>query len=550
MRAILAAKDRFTVHLRPQDVAWALDKDGGPAVDLDAVTAALDYLASSSTGNLLAFPDTGRVATLDDFARKRMIYQLSAAGEAAERALSLYDQDWGGRGQLQAVALEDVAIRLAELRELMDGPDGDEARIHLALRDLTSRFGDLAENATAFMSSVQRSIDLRDADLEAFIAYKERLIGYIERFVEDLVVRGQEIAGLIATFGESDVDRMCAVAAAREGQDRAPGPQEDKAAALEAATLIWRERWVGFGQWFASEPGRTAEADLLRDRARSAVPALLRAVAAVHERRSGRTNRSTDFLTLAGWFAALPQGSEQHRLWRAAFGLTASRHLSVTDQSVEEWRAADVRPSTPWTEAPPMVISPRLRAIGQYEKPGRASRVQDRSKQRRHLALRARAEAAELDAARARLVALGPARLSDLRHFDQREFRLFLALLGDAIAALGSERTQAEVASSDGAVLVRIARVDDGAIARIVTVDGVLTGPDHAIEIVAAHQGGPVPSQRPPGGVDLAVALGASLAAATSGDGQGKAEEEPGRASTVLDAVGHASAGHASAGHA
>ena len=41
---------------------------------------------------------------------------------------------------------------------------------------------------------------LRDADLEAFVAYRERLIGYIERFVEDLLVRGQEIASLIAAL--------------------------------------------------------------------------------------------------------------------------------------------------------------------------------------------------------------------------------------------------------------------------------------------------------------------------------------------------------------
>jgi hypothetical protein len=58
-----------------------------------------------------------------------------------------------------------------------------------------------------------------------------------------------------------------------------------------------------------------------------------------------------------------------HRLWRAAFGLSPARHLSVTGDTADEWE--NVPAGTPWGEAPPIRISPQLRKTGTYERRGR-----------------------------------------------------------------------------------------------------------------------------------------------------------------------------------
>ncbi|WP_245238408.1 DUF2397 family protein [Streptomyces roseochromogenus] len=58
MRTFLSAKDRFAVHLRPEDVQAALSAEHRPA-DLDAVVKALDSLVG--WGNLRSDPDTARV---------------------------------------------------------------------------------------------------------------------------------------------------------------------------------------------------------------------------------------------------------------------------------------------------------------------------------------------------------------------------------------------------------------------------------------------------------------------------------------------------------
>ena len=107
----------------------------------------------------------------------------------------------------------------------------------------------------------------------------------------------------------------------------------------------------------ATEP---PQAELLRARARSAIPQLLGAIAALNERRSGRSDRSADFRMLAGWFAACADDAQAHRLARAAFALNPARHFSLNTDADGELPA-----STRWADAPPLQIHPRLREYGE-----------------------------------------------------------------------------------------------------------------------------------------------------------------------------------------
>jgi uncharacterized protein (TIGR02677 family) len=484
MRAFVAEKERFAVHLRPEEVARILAVEGD-APDLEELTCAIDALARPEWGNLLAFADTSRVATLEDFRRRRMIYQLSQPGEAAEAALTAYDQALGERGELQAVALENIAAQLRALARAMAEDPLDGPRIHSGLISLTTIFKDLADNAAAFMGSVQRSIDLHDADLDAFVAYKDQLIRYIDRFVQDLVVRGQQIAAALDSFGAEEVDRMCLLVAARELENRPPEGGADPLEQRQRLAERWRQRWHGLVGWFVSTPTRQSEAALLRAKARSAVPALLQVVAALAERQSGRTDRSTDFLALAELFAQLPDEASRHRLWRCAFGLTPARHLAVTDDTLDNEEFRDARPGTPWAEAPPVAISASLRATGRYERRGFPAKVKDRDAARQFLADSASELSRQADRALEALAARTPARLSDLGELGADEFALLLSLVGDAIAALGN-RAEAVVASSDGGVNIRIERARDGSRAAIETSAGTLHGPDHLIELLPA----------------------------------------------------------------
>ncbi len=485
MLAFVAAKRRFVVHLRSEDVVEALAK-AGPADD-KAIADALAKL--EEWGNLRADPDTSRVTGVEDFYRARFLYQLTHAGEAAERSLAVFDEQLGRRGALQGVALEDIAIGLRSLRELTLQSEPDVGRAAQLLRDLVGRCADLAENAQAFMGSLQRTIDLYELDADAFRAYKDRLIEYLERFIKDLTGIGSEISELLGGLDPAGIDRLLELVARRDAEDAAPDVGETRSAedfrarALNAELASWRERWLGLRQWFLSDPGHPCQAKLLRIRARKAIPDLLAVVAMLNERRAGRSDRTADFRELAVWFAQAPDDAAMHQLWQATFGLHSTRHLTL-DTDTEQARAKNHVPaSTPWAQAPPLMISPRLRRTGSYERRGKPNRVIDRRQERRLLAERAASEAEQTGAARARLVTDHPIRLGDLGHLDPDAFSLFLTLLGEALSVQRPDEREIRTTTGDGSLEITLTPISGATAVEIRTEAGVFRGLDHVLQI-------------------------------------------------------------------
>lgn len=484
LRSFARAKERFIVHLRPEDVAAELQRGSD-----EQLAQALDKLVE--WGNLRADADTGRVTTVEDFHRKRFLYQFTAAGHAAEQAIAFYEEAIGQRGVLQSVALADIADQLAALSALAGESDPDPVKVHLLLLTLADRFSSLADNAQAFMSSLRRAIDFSDGDVEGFVAYKERLIDYINRFIAELANSGAHIAKLLDQVEACGHERLLGLAARREASDAVPDQDnadeafgQAEAAALEA----WRNRWRGLRDWFVSGGTyRPSQARLLRQSAVTAIKQLVDTVGLLNERRSGRSDRSADFRALARWFAEAPDEASMHRLWRVAFGLTSARHLTVTATTVAAWDEAEPQGRS-WADAPPVRISPQLRRTGSYERRGKPNRVQDRSHMRRLLRESADQEAAETAVARSRLCTDGPVLLSELGTLDARTFRLFLSLLGDALAARLPGDTEVKAVTGDGSLEVRLSVVPGGGQVRIVTEDGVLSGPEHLIEITDLHE--------------------------------------------------------------
>jgi uncharacterized protein (TIGR02677 family) len=519
MGEFVAAKRRFVVHLRTEDVHEALARarsDGHVLVE--AVADALGQLVE--WGNLRADPDTSRVTTVEDFHRARFLYQLTPSGEAAERALTVYDEQLGRRGALQAVALADIATQLRALRELAVQAEPDSGRVGLLLRDLVARFTDLADNAQAFMGSLQRTIDLYDTDVDAFRAYKDHLVNYLERFIKDLVTVGGEISGLLGELEDAEVSRLLSIVARRDAEDAAPGGgdreldgKDPRELAYLAGLAGWEERWRGLRQWFVSEPGHPSQAKLLRSRARQAIPDLLAVVATLNERRSGRSDRSADFRALALWFAEAPDDGALHRLWRSAFGVYGSRHLVLDGETQRAREEQPVPVSVSWMQAPPLHISPRLRRTGSYERRGRPNRVASREDGRRLLAELAARQIEQTMAARARLATGRPTRLGELGELDGDAFGLFLGLLGDALSARRSGQRQVATTTADGTLHIRLVALADASLVEICTPAGVFRGPDHVIEIVDLA---PDPRRADRTLLDQSPALGAERAASTS----------------------------------
>lgn len=486
LTAFADARRNYVVHLRPQDVARQLGE-----APTDGLIAELDQLAD--WGNLRPAPDTTRVTSVEEFTRRRMLYSLTRTGEAVEAGMAAYAGILARRAELQTVALEDIRTGLAVLIGLAEAEHVDAARAAATLRDLDTVFSSLADNAAAFMSSLTRSIDTAAEGEEGFLAYKDGLIGYLERFIGDLVVASGQIGGQMDTLEQLGIDRVLAAAAGRRAADTAPTGDATVASDHDTATPLGQtddvvadhqhrlgEEWEGLRRWFVGSPDGPSQAELLRARARAAIPDLLETVQTLHERRSGRSDRMADYLTLARWFAEAPDDRARHRLWRAAFGLHPSRHLGIDGETLDARAEHDVPATTRWADAPAVHVSARLRRTTRYARPG-PSRIVDRSDARQALARQLSGERAEIAAARRRLASDGVVRLSDLL-LDADTFPVLLSVLGQTLTS-GRPGERVDTVSSDGTMRLVLEPTGDGRLAHIATPFGTLTGHDHLLQI-------------------------------------------------------------------
>src|SRR5262249_22661205 len=163
-------------------------------------------------------------------------------------------------------------------------------------------------------------------------AYKDRLISYLERFVSELVVKAYDIESLLRKLDATMPDRveqLLLLAAEREAADVVPGDvvasgsgasAAERSAATERHTAThrklaqWRARWSGLASWFITRDRQhPSQAELLRDRTRQAIPDLLATISVLQERRTGRSDRSADFRSLARWFAEAASEADAHR---------------------------------------------------------------------------------------------------------------------------------------------------------------------------------------------------------------------------------------------
>jgi len=480
LRVFVVERARFALALRPPEIQAALAAAGEPDALPDEVDAALRQLCD--WGNLDDSPDTAEAASVEEFYRKRRLYQLSAAGEAAEQALATFDEYLHRPGELQTTALHDILELLDALSPLIASEPPDDAKLHLTLSSLVDRFEQLTSRAQSFMRGLQRTVDLHGISVDAFLAYKEKLVEYLERFIGELVVASNRAAEAVLGLESMGVGRAFAAATRRELADALdPGPE-----AFAAAELRWQQRWAGLRRWFIGD-GAPSQAELLRARARSAIPALLTAVTQINDRRSQRADRAADFSTLARWFAQASDEEAAHRLWRVAFALSPARHIRVNAETLDARAQTNESPRTSWLEATPMWLAPRLRTTGRAATRGAALATIDRSIEKAHLTLLAREQADQLQRASDHLLQGGRRRLAELGPLDPFQFRLFLELLAQALAARTSTNTRSYAYSADGSLRILIEPVAGAEWVDVPTTDGIFRGRDHWITIESAE---------------------------------------------------------------
>lgn len=460
MDTALDARDRFRLQLRPADIATTL------GIDRDLAAAALNYLSSKNA--LHRTYDASEAETLNEFYKGAFLYQLTPAGVAAQKGVrEVLATRMATAGRLSAGLLPRIFDALAAIRA--DADEVDDSRLLADFTNLFAIFDELADSAATYLRELDAEIGELAADSERLAAYKAAVLTYLQRFNRELNLWAPRIVDAITAI-ESDAAALLTAAAKLDAAPRPDGTMDD--GPIERLT----GRWEGTVSWFCPRNGRPATADYVSSAMIAAINRVLGAISRLHERRLRRVSREADFTQLAIWFAGLPADAA-HELWDATTGLWGARHFNdlAGDESVDRRRS--------FWDAGQAELPPRVRTAVRRGSPGRPAKRSDFSVVKEQARARAKEAAEQANAARERLAARTPVRLSDLGRLDRDEFGAFLDVLA---AALGEHaRDGVRTAVLPGAT-IRIGAAGDARRATVLTAQGAFSGPDDVVEIDTA----------------------------------------------------------------
>ncbi len=417
--AILAvfddAKAGYDIQLRPHDVLAALASNGTD-VDPDGLGRYLDSLHQWRV--LERSFDASRVSSIEEYRRRRPVFQFTELGERAYRGVRQLLETQLGEGRLQRFALREIAEQLDVLHQAEMVADGERALGALNRVDLVlTQLADLAGQFYVLVGVMTQEVEV---NASRFVEMKDLLLGHLYEFLQDLHRYTPIVQRGIAAIEALGLDRVLRRVA--EADDAIFQTADQRLAA-------WQRRWDGLLGWFApAQAGHLSQVMQLDRRTVAAIrelTALLRRLVEANGRGAGR---STELVSLAQWFWSLDASSPEaaHALFDVTFPLGGSLHLGTG------YNDADlIAASTTWSDADPVPVSISLRERGQKASPGNSASVPDDRRARE--ALR-RMTLGRIDAERGaanRLAELG----LDGRILERGEFEQLLRFTDLALAA-------------------------------------------------------------------------------------------------------------------
>ena len=148
-------------------------------------------------------------------------------------------------------------------------------------------------------------------------------------------------------------------------------------------------------------------------------------------------SRRADFLRLARWFSVADDDGA-HRLYAAAFGAYAARHLLFGPEEPDP----RIGPMTSWWDSDPVSVPVSLRERGDQDMRGRSSRVPDPTADRLRLIAEAQCEAEQRQTAAAELAVTGSLHRATISPAARN---LLLDLIAELLARHSEEITDQDV---------------------------------------------------------------------------------------------------------
>ncbi|MHA6803004.1 TIGR02677 family protein [Salinifilum ghardaiensis] len=407
-RTYLAIMRLFTstllADLSAGEVAAALaaaEREGRIAPGESGTDTVLDRLRQLVRwGNLVVGRRETIASSISEFQHGSVRYQVSKLAVRVQRDVDALLRVPEGAREISRELLPAIDRGLGAIRATLDealdaeqrGPaDAEQATERLA-EQVTTVFlqhAELAATVRDFYAYLGQVVTRHQLAPEEISGFRNLLVDYIHRVVEDVLRHTETIAGALTALADRRGELL-----------RLLGPAEGFGADTERARGRTAADWQELTDWFVDAPGRPSQVAALREATARAIGSLLATVKRATSGGGIVPGRRAELLTLARWFA--DSGTEQaHQLASAAFGLHSARHLLPAPDYDSD------NESVPWRDGPVLDVTVSVRGRGDRGARGRTSRVLDDPMTEHTLLAEAREADQRRGAAAAELAAAG-----------------------------------------------------------------------------------------------------------------------------------------------
>lgn len=466
-------------QLSPSDVQRRMLADFGWEIDLDSLENALNTLAKN--GNLLDQANTRDAASPAEWRRRRLLYDITPAGEKVERTLQELDALRDSAAVLDSWRLASIRDALRRLARALETSDPDAKAVSDDLERVTTSVRKLSDGATDFMSRLHSFTVSETIDPDAFVAHQDAVIEHLQDFHQALKRSTDDIRTALAAVERQGVERLIELAlSVRDAPVAMPG--DDPEAVAKQPMLDELAHWRGVCNWFGvGDSADSAPWEVISRRLVDAIHGIVDIADRLIGRAADKRDRTTAWQHLARIVAEADEQTAT-AAFAVAVGQRPARHFSGTFEDPGQVVAPGGRS---WVDAPAAPVAAHLRKPGSRA-PGagtparlvRNDRLRDRVRRERE------EEARHLARLTERLQAGATLRMSELHALHPLELRYMLGWISRAFTQPRRADGSRQVTSADRSKTLRLVPPGDGTRCRVQVDTGELDCPDYRLEVI------------------------------------------------------------------
>lgn len=323
MRLFYEQYQKMNYWLQPEEIVkGVLSFEGMEEYDLDMCQA--DLLMLVNWKNLTEQHDSTRVTTIEDYLKKRYRYMMTPYSIEIERLVSQLETIKGYGGSLQPSKLHEL-VQLVQ--RVYDWPGGQQDHQAEELWDkLMGIFKDLNEQASDYIASLNSKQAEDLVSTEAFLVYKDQVIGYLQDFIQVLQQTAPEIAHWLRKMQTAPAATERFLQQVTQAKSAVPFMEETVSAEEWQGRV--ESQWGNLLRWFVGDEMDDGNADRLEQMAKETVFKLVRAALRIQEQGRHGNSRRQELDAIGWWFLRLVDDFEEaHRLAASVFGLYETRHF-------------------------------------------------------------------------------------------------------------------------------------------------------------------------------------------------------------------------------